>query len=29
MVLLCMASREPWEGLDAEQLAELFARFGS
>jgi rhamnulose-1-phosphate aldolase len=28
MVLLCMASGEPWEGLDATQLAELFARFG-
>jgi rhamnulose-1-phosphate aldolase len=29
MVLLCMASGEPWEGLDPAQLAELFARFGS
>ncbi len=29
MVLMCMASGEPWEGLDAAQLAELFARFGS
>jgi rhamnulose-1-phosphate aldolase len=29
MVLMCMASGEPWEGLDATQLAELFARFGS
>jgi rhamnulose-1-phosphate aldolase len=29
MVLLCMASGEEWEGLDAAQLAELFAKFGS
>jgi hypothetical protein len=29
MVLMCMASGEPWEGLDAAQLAELFAKFGS
>jgi rhamnulose-1-phosphate aldolase len=29
MVLMCMAAGEPWEGLDAAQLAELFARFGS
>jgi rhamnulose-1-phosphate aldolase len=29
MVLICMASGEPWEGLDAEELAELFAKFGS
>ena len=29
MVLMCMASGEPWEGLDPAQLAELFARFGS
>jgi rhamnulose-1-phosphate aldolase len=28
MVLLCMASGEPWEGLDATELAELFAKFG-
>jgi rhamnulose-1-phosphate aldolase len=28
MVLLCMASGEPWEGLDQSELAELFARFG-
>jgi rhamnulose-1-phosphate aldolase len=29
MALMCMASGEPWEGLDAAQLAELFAKFGS
>jgi rhamnulose-1-phosphate aldolase len=29
MVLLCLASGEPWEGLDAAELAELFAKFGS
>ncbi len=28
MVLLCLASGEAWEGLDAAQLAELFAKFG-
>jgi rhamnulose-1-phosphate aldolase len=28
MVLMCMASGQPWEGLDPAQLAELFARFG-
>ncbi len=29
MVLSCMSSGEPWEGLDSTQLAELFAKFGS
>lgn len=28
MVVMCMATGEPWEGLDADQLADLFARFG-
>jgi rhamnulose-1-phosphate aldolase len=29
MVLMGMATGEPWKGLDAAQLAELFAKFGS
>jgi rhamnulose-1-phosphate aldolase len=29
MVLMCMATGQPWEGLDAAELAELFAKFGS
>lgn len=29
MVLMCLATGEPWEGLDAAELAELFAKFGS
>ncbi|MCU0303047.1 MAG: rhamnulose-1-phosphate aldolase [Thermoanaerobaculales bacterium] len=28
MVLLCLASGEPWRGLDDRELAELFARYG-
>ena len=28
MVLLCMASGQPWEGLDTSELAELFRVFG-